>query len=88
MKVIPVKLPFDYIWTSAQPETKGIQEQGKLSDLLKWLTLVSRPREFHPQPLAEPYVILSHHTAPIIQPWPGHISASGPANADFVEQSD
>ena len=26
MKVIPVKLPFDYIWTSAQPETKGIQE--------------------------------------------------------------
>ena len=29
--------------------------------------LVSRPREFHPQPLAEPYVTLSRHTAPITQ---------------------
>ena len=29
--------------------------------------LVSRPREFHPQPLAEPYVTLSCHTAPIIE---------------------
>ena len=28
--------------------------------------LVSRPREFHPQPLAEPYVTLSRHTAPVI----------------------
>jgi hypothetical protein len=28
--------------------------------------LVSRPREFHPQPLSEPYVTLSRHTAPII----------------------
>ena len=28
----------------------------------------SRPREFHPQPLTEPYVTLSCHTAPIIQP--------------------
>src|SRR5262249_26463001 len=25
----------------------------------------SRPRDFHPQPLAEPYVSLSTHTAPI-----------------------
>ena len=31
--------------------------------------LVSRPREFHPQPLSEPYVTLSRHTAPIIQAW-------------------
>ena len=29
--------------------------------------LVSRPREFHPQPLSEPYVTLSRHTAPITQ---------------------
>jgi len=28
--------------------------------------LVSRPREFHPQPLSEPYVTLSRHTAPVI----------------------
>ena len=31
--------------------------------------LVSRPREFHPQPLSEPYVTLSRHTAPITQAW-------------------
>src|SRR5690606_28856806 len=30
---------------------------------------VSRPGEFHPQPLAEPDVSLSTHPAPIIQPW-------------------
>jgi hypothetical protein len=30
--------------------------------------LVSRPREFHPQPLAEPDVTLSRHPAPIIEP--------------------
>ena len=29
---------------------------------------VSRPREFHPEPLAEPCVNLSIYTAPIIQP--------------------
>ena len=29
---------------------------------------VSGPGEFHPQPLAEPYVSLSTHTAPIKQP--------------------
>jgi hypothetical protein len=26
----------------------------------------SRPREFHPEPLAEPYRTLSCHTAPIV----------------------
>ncbi len=30
--------------------------------------VVSRPRELPPQPLAEPYVTLSRHTAPVIQP--------------------
>ena len=30
--------------------------------------MVSRPRELPPQPLAEPYVTLSRHTAPVIQP--------------------
>ncbi len=29
---------------------------------------VSRPEEFHPQPIAEPDVNLSAHPAPIIQP--------------------
>jgi hypothetical protein len=30
--------------------------------------LVSRPGELHPEPLAEPYVRLAPHTAPVIQP--------------------
>ena len=29
--------------------------------------LSSRQREFHPKPLTEPYVIVSYHTALIIQ---------------------
>ena len=33
------------------------------------LAEVSRPKEFHPEPLAEPYVTLSRHTAPVIQPF-------------------
>ena len=32
------------------------------------VTVVSRPGEFHPQPLAEPYVTVSRHTAPIARP--------------------
>ena len=32
------------------------------------ISLVSRPEEFHPKPLAEPCVNLSIYTAPIIQP--------------------
>ena len=30
--------------------------------------VVSRPQELPPQPLAEPYVTLPRHTAPVIQP--------------------
>ena len=30
--------------------------------------MVSSPGEFHPEALAEPYVNVSVHTAPIIQP--------------------
>ena len=32
--------------------------------------LVSRPRELHPKPLAEPYVRFSSHTAPIVRTVP------------------
>jgi hypothetical protein len=32
------------------------------------MAAASRPEEFHLQPLSEPYVTLSRHTAPIIQP--------------------
>ena len=38
-----------------------------IPDLKVW-ALVSSPGEFHPQALSEPYVNLSIHTAPIIQP--------------------
>ena len=38
--------------------------------------LVSRPREFHPQPLPEPDVTLSRHPAPAIEPWVNQTSAS------------
>jgi len=38
--------------------------------------LVSRPREFHPQPLSEPDVTLSRHPAPIIEPLVSPPSAS------------
>jgi hypothetical protein len=31
------------------------------------------PRELPPQPLAEPYVTFSRHTAPVIQPWAGDL---------------
>src|ERR1035437_2294812 len=32
--------------------------------------VASRPRELPPQPLSDPYVTLSRHTAPIIQQYP------------------
>jgi hypothetical protein len=32
--------------------------------------LTSRPREFHPRALPEPYVTLSSHTAPDVRPVP------------------
>jgi hypothetical protein len=32
--------------------------------------VASRPRELPPQPLSDPYVTLSRHTAPVIQPCP------------------
>ena len=33
----------------------------------KKICMSSRPGEFHPKPLTEPYVIVAHHTALIIQ---------------------
>ena len=34
--------------------------------------MTSRPGEFHPQALPEPYVTLSSHTAPDVRPLPWH----------------
>src|SRR5258708_36238889 len=38
------------------------------SAALRGVLSVSRPGEFRPQPLAEPYVTVSRHTAPIALP--------------------
>ncbi len=38
--------------------------------------MVSSPGEFHPEALAEPYVNVSVHTAPIIQQGKGHPDAN------------
>lgn len=48
--------------------------------------LVSRPGESHPQPLSEPYVNLSAHTAPIIQPVKTGPGASAQTTASLVSQ--
>jgi hypothetical protein len=37
--------------------------------------MVSRPEGLHLKPLAEPYVRLSPHTAPVSQPWFCRINA-------------
>src|SRR6266852_5857869 len=42
--------------------------------------VASRPRELPPQPLSDPYVTLSRHTAPIIQPC-SQLHASGETTA-------
>ena len=39
---------------------QALDPQGKAG------LVVSRPGDFHPKPLAEPYVTLSRHTAPVI----------------------
>ena len=47
----------------------GAERDGHLPQLpITANDLVSSPGEFHPEALAEPYVNVSIHTAPIIQP--------------------
>ncbi len=41
---------------------------NKLIATIVTVVRVSSPGEFHPKALAEPYVNVSAHTAPIIQP--------------------
>ena len=50
-------------------------------------TVVSRPRELPPQPLAERYVNLSIHTAPIKQTSQPFPAASGQINRDTASLS-
>jgi hypothetical protein len=54
----------------AQTLVQIVQERPGLVLMLKANDEESRPRESHPQALAEPYVKLSPHTAPIVRPCP------------------
>ena len=47
----------------------------------------SRQREFHPKPLTEPYVIVSHHTALVMQIYEIKLSnqpANGKTNMEIA----
>ena len=55
-----------------EPGTSAARSPRSATDIT---VRVSRPRGFHPKPLAEPCVNLSIYTAPVIQPWP-HETAS------------
>ena len=52
--------------TLEYPESLPAEAQC-LTFALQAHRLVSRPRELHPKPLAEPYVRFSSHTAPIVR---------------------
>ena len=50
----------------------------------------SRQREFHPKPLTEPCLIVSHHTALVIQIYQyitKNLVASGKINSEIVPES-
>jgi hypothetical protein len=47
-------------------------ESERLSDIANPARMTSRPRDFHPRALPEPYVNLSIHTAPDVRPLPWH----------------
>src|SRR6266478_1061099 len=51
-----------------EPFAQRRQEPLRVLAMLKAQHEVSRPGEFHPQALAEPYLNVSAHTAPIIRP--------------------
>ena len=59
---IKVRIDFAAIGSSGDMGNRSL-----LKDLFaQILRVVSRPREFHPRPLAEPDVSLSTHPAPVI----------------------
>jgi len=64
----------------------GAERDGHLPQLpITANDLVSSPGEFHPEALAEPYVNVSIHTAPIIQPGKGPRDASARTARDGSE---
>jgi hypothetical protein len=58
-----------------EPAGSGDRDRGeseRLSDIANPARMTSRPRDFHPRALPEPYVNLSIHTAPDVRPLPWH----------------
>jgi len=51
-----------------KPLVKYFPHFLRIFPILKTENEVSRPRELHPEPLAEPYVNVSAHTAPTMEP--------------------
>ena len=51
-----------------KPLVEYLQHFLRIFPILKTEDEVSRPEEFHPEPLAEPYVNVSAHTAPTMEP--------------------
>ena len=56
-------------------------------DVIDLLRRLSSPGEFHPKALAEPYVNVSAHTAPISQP-NGCVSAMGSSPFRLTQRQD
>ena len=50
------------------PAPNSDQRCSEFSESDREFARVSRPGELHPQPLVEPYVTVSRHTAPIARP--------------------
>src|ERR1700730_43651 len=64
-----------FLWMKGQPEPceslwEYLQHLLGIVSMLEAQHGVSRPGELHPQALAEPYMRVSLHTAPIVRPRP------------------
>ena len=66
--VIPIWIDFNLPKKPAKTELAIIFFNKLVNGYSISFAKVSRPEDSHLQPLAEPYVTLSSHTAPIIQP--------------------
>jgi hypothetical protein len=75
----------DILWAVACTDAAAILIEIPIDHVVT--AMVSRPRELPPQPLAERYVNLSIHTAPIKQTDQPFPAASGQINGDTASLS-
>ena len=66
------------LWRLAFPTRTSSTGSGQLQE-------VSGPEGFHLEPLPEPYVSLSAHTAPIIQPLSGTLTSAQTAQVGVAQ---